>query len=280
MKDKTLESIVKCMAVYEINPDVQKIQTEHRMKLVKSWEIKKGDKILEIGCGQGDTTAVLAHYVGEEGYVHGIDIADPSYGSPITVGDSAEFLLKSELGSRISMEFNVDILRENIDFKENKYDVIVFSHSSWYFKSKDELFKVLKKVRKYGKRLCYAEYDTRIEKVEQYTHQLAVIIQAQIEAYKKDSSSNIRTLITPYDVIKLMDESGWSKEKCKSIYSEELQDGVWEIEYVLNEVLNDVENMTITEKMKELLKSQGGLLRYYRDLGYVKPLSSLVIIAN
>lgn len=35
-------------------------------------------------------TAVLAAAVGKRGRVLGLDIATPGYGSPITVGDSAE----------------------------------------------------------------------------------------------------------------------------------------------------------------------------------------------
>ena len=47
------------------------------MKLAHFWDIKKGDNVLEIGCGQGDMTAVLAACVGESGAVDAIDKAKP-----------------------------------------------------------------------------------------------------------------------------------------------------------------------------------------------------------
>ncbi|MBW9235691.1 class I SAM-dependent methyltransferase, partial [Leptospira santarosai] len=60
---------------------IQSIQTQHRLKLAEVWGIKDGKRVLEIGCGQGDTTAVLAYLVGDKGFVHGIDIAPTNYGS-------------------------------------------------------------------------------------------------------------------------------------------------------------------------------------------------------
>ena len=55
-------------------------QTEHRLQLVSQWPIHTGSRILEIGCGQGDCTAVLASIVGSSGHVTAIDPADLSYG--------------------------------------------------------------------------------------------------------------------------------------------------------------------------------------------------------
>lgn len=55
-------------------------QMQHRIDLIKYWGIKAGDKVLEIGCGQGDCTLVLAAAVGESGYVTAIDPASLDYG--------------------------------------------------------------------------------------------------------------------------------------------------------------------------------------------------------
>lgn len=62
---------------------IQMVQTEHRLKLVHAWPIEAGLKVLEIGCGQGDCTAVLASIVGPSGHVTAIDPADLSYGDRI-----------------------------------------------------------------------------------------------------------------------------------------------------------------------------------------------------
>jgi cyclopropane fatty-acyl-phospholipid synthase-like methyltransferase len=36
---------------------IQETQINHRLKLIEKWGIKSGQKILEIGSGQGDMTA-------------------------------------------------------------------------------------------------------------------------------------------------------------------------------------------------------------------------------
>ncbi|WML48289.1 hypothetical protein RCG23_24095 [Neobacillus sp. PS3-34] len=66
MNDNIIDSILECMALNDNNTNIQRAQTEHRLKLAEFWGIKKGSRVLEIGCGQGDTTAVLAYLVGEE----------------------------------------------------------------------------------------------------------------------------------------------------------------------------------------------------------------------
>lgn len=73
MNNKVVDTIVECMASNKEMSDIQKIQTEHRLKLAEFWNIKEGDRVLEVGCGQGDTTVVLAHVVGEKGFVQGIE---------------------------------------------------------------------------------------------------------------------------------------------------------------------------------------------------------------
>lgn len=55
-------------------------QTVHRVRLVQAWDILEGSCVLELGCGQGDCTAVLAAAVGESGHVTGVDPAPLDYG--------------------------------------------------------------------------------------------------------------------------------------------------------------------------------------------------------
>lgn len=60
--------------------DIQYAQTLHRLQLLQHWDIQSGSKVLELGCGQGDCTTVLAHAVGEQGSVVAVDPAELSYG--------------------------------------------------------------------------------------------------------------------------------------------------------------------------------------------------------
>ena len=60
---------------------IQHSQTLHRLMLLQHWNVPTGSKVLELGCGQGDCTTVLAHAVGEEGKVVAVDPADLDYGA-------------------------------------------------------------------------------------------------------------------------------------------------------------------------------------------------------
>lgn len=66
--------------VENANMDNLGAQFEHRMKLVEFWGIMPGSRVLEIGCGQGDCTVVLAEAVGESGHVDAVDPGAPDYG--------------------------------------------------------------------------------------------------------------------------------------------------------------------------------------------------------
>jgi SAM-dependent methyltransferase len=283
MKNGMLESVVSCMAASNNGTStIQKVQTEHRIKLAEFWDIKEGSKVLEIGCGQGDTTAVLAYLVGEEGLVQGVDIASPNYGSPITLGDSANYLKKSRLGKQIKIDFEIDILSPQVEFPENYFDTIVLSHCSWYLKSFEELTKIMEKVRKWGKKLCFAEWDTRIKTIEQFPHFLAILIQSQYECFKENSLSNVRTLFTPNDVKKIVGNAGWNILNDKSIISSELQDGKWELDITLSDYQFELDEMNdIPTKLKSLIQSELNLLEEsFNNMKDVKSMSTYTFIAE
>lgn len=55
----------------------------------------EGAKVLELGCGQGDSTAVLAAIVGSAGHVTGVDPGSLDYGEvPLTFGLTINEILK------------------------------------------------------------------------------------------------------------------------------------------------------------------------------------------
>lgn len=63
-----------------IHFDVQHSQTIHRLLLLQHWNLDPDSKVLELGCGQGDCTTVLADAVGEKGRVVAVDPAELNYG--------------------------------------------------------------------------------------------------------------------------------------------------------------------------------------------------------
>lgn len=275
--EQIIEEILTCMPS---SNKIQKVQTQHRLTLAETWEIKKGSKILEIGCGQGDTTAVLAYLTGENGLVHGIDIASADYGAPLTLGESVTFLQNSALGSRIKIDFETDILTDPHRFPDNYFDYIVLSHSSWYLRSFEELAKMLKMLRKWGKQLCFAEWDTSINSVEQYPHFLAVLIQAQYEAFKKNSTANVRTLFTPEDIRKLAKDAGWEVIKEQSIHSPDLQDADWEVHMTLADYQEELAAIEMPDKLRYLIESEIHLLKSSIEKIKLSPMSTYTFIAT
>lgn len=280
MKDERIERIVGCMATIGGDNEVQSIQTKHRLALVDAWGIQEGSRVLEIGCGQGDTTAALAYAVGEKGFVHGIDIAPGTYGGPITLGDARSHLLNSALGDRIQIDFEVDVLSDKVDFSPMSFDYIVFSHCAFYLQSAEEFEAILKKARKWGKRLCFAEWDTRIQTIEQHPHLLAVLIQAHYECFKESSQSNVRTLFTPVDSLRIAKEAGWTIAMDQIIQSPDLQDGQWEVEMTLEEYAGEINDLEVPKKLKALLHSELTLLKEAYDKKTIQPLFVFAFVAE
>lgn len=275
-----IEHILECMATVDAENEIQRIQTKHRLKLVEFWGIKKGSRVLEIGCGQGDTTAALAYAVGEDGFVHGIDIAQESYGGPITLGEARDHLLNSEMGSRMKIEFGVDVLSVEIDFAPMSFDYIIFSHCAFYLQSVEQLTAIFRKARKWGKQLCFAEWDTRIRTIEQYPHLLAVLIQSHYECFKESSQSNVRTLFTPTDTVRIAGEAGWKISQEQIIQSPDLQDGRWEVEMTLGEFEAEMNQLDVPDKLKALLQSEVELLQASYKNGAIQPLSVFAFTAE
>jgi len=57
-------------------------QMQQRLAIVNFWAIAPGSRVLELGCGQGDTTIALAHAVGPSGHIDAVDPGSPDYGTP------------------------------------------------------------------------------------------------------------------------------------------------------------------------------------------------------
>lgn len=276
-----LKEIAKSISPTGTLSEIQTVQTQHRIHLAEYWGIHAGENVLEIGCGQGDTTAVLAYFVGDKGTVHAIDIAGPDYGAPETLGEAMAKLQQSSVGKQITVDFETDILSAEIDFPENTFDTIVFSHSSWYLTSQDVLLEMFTKLHKWGKRLVFAEWDTQVTDSHQLPHFLAALLQAQYESFRETTEANIRTLITPEDSKNLAKQAGWNVVDETVIPSKDLQDGAWEVDMTLSdapEAIASISNMP--EKLKILLSSQLNSLNSYHEQENIQSMDTFSFIAT
>ncbi|MFF2576611.1 class I SAM-dependent methyltransferase [Streptomyces goshikiensis] len=254
-------SIAASMAASALSPGVQLPQTRYRAALVSSWDIPAGASVLEVGCGQGDMTAVLAEAVGPQGRVVAVDIADPSYGAPVTRGQSANHLKATPLGSRIDFRFGLDVLDEAVTFPDNGFDYVVLAHCSWYFASLDPLRETLARVRRWARNLCFAEWDLEPRSADQLPHLLAVLIQGQIEVSGSRGEGNVRTPFSRESLLRVLPATGWHPAPGQAVDTTALQDGDWEVDACAT-LLDSVDRMAeLPKTVRDLVLSQADVLR-------------------
>ncbi|SFR27996.1 Protein-L-isoaspartate(D-aspartate) O-methyltransferase (PCMT) [Lentzea waywayandensis] len=238
------EEIARLMATYSVSPGIQVTQTGYRLELARTWQIPAGARVLEIGCGQGDMTAVLADLVGPDGRVVGTDIAPPGYGAPVTVGDSARHLLDGPLGDRIEMRYETDALTDDVG---TGYDVVVLAHCSWYFASADLLERTLAKARELGSRLCFAEWDPEPRRADQVPHLLAVLAQDRMD----ETDGNVRAPLTRATLLAALGTAGWQVEQVGDVDTSALQDADWEIAIALKEAPDGLAKELLRQTARE-----------------------------
>jgi len=231
-------------------------QNNHRTNLINAWSISPNSKVLEIGCGQGDCTEVLARAVGPAGHIDAIDPAPLDYGSPETLGEAQARLSQSHIGPRITwhqaspVEFLASI-------EKGAYDVSVLCHSIWYFASPAVVLDTLCALKGKAEKLCIAEYALSATEAGAVPHVLAALTRASLEAHKTISEENIRTALAPDAIRRIAIEVGWKLVCEKRIVPEEgLEDGKWETNTVVDEnFLEEVETNIKEEKVRFLVRS-------------------------
>ncbi len=257
MKKGIDERAKEVMHLSGFTGDITEKRIEHRLRLADQWKIFYGSKVLEIGCGQGETTAVIAYTVGENGFVYAVDLANEDYGSPENLGTARERLMSSHLGDRLNIDLGVNILDPSFDFEPNSFGYVVLSHCLWYLNSHEELHDILFKVRKWAPRICIAEWDPRPSTFGQYHHFMAANIQAICESFHVTDHFNIKTMFYPHEIENALCACGWDITSHASIDAYDVQDAMWEIDIVKDMFPRKIsEHKNMPPKLRRLLLSQ------------------------
>jgi SAM-dependent methyltransferase len=277
---RSAEELAALMAASADSPGQQLRQTRFRRALVEDWQIPEGSRVLEIGCGQGDTTAVIADALGSRGRVIAVDLADPSDGRPVTLGESAQHLSNGPLGERIKFRYGFDVLDPENAFPDDAFDAIVLAQCTWYFGSLEQVGATLRQIRAWAPRLHLSEWDLEPRSVDQTAHLLAVLIQGQIEAFKAESSANVRTPYAREALRALLGETGWQVASEALVDASELDDAAWEIDACLADALPEIAGLAMPERLRTLVTSQGHVLRRVAERDGTRPLPAYSIVAE
>lgn len=238
-------------------------QAAHRINLTNLWDIPEGGQILELGCGQGDCTAVLAAVVGDSGHVTGVDPAPLDYGAPWTLGEAQAHLMQSNLGHRMTFVQAKPVEFLALPENHNKFDSAVLAHCIYYMASPTTLLNTFRALFNTPgiKRVCVAEYALSTSLPEAYPHVAAVLMQAAVEVHKdgEKSESNVRTVLGPEQITRLAKEAGWAVQKEGVICPDSgLEDGHWEVAQALSYTDDQLDSLVPSERERAMVGAMKG----------------------
>lgn len=78
--DAELVARATCYSDNDVGWKIALSQTKHRLEILARFDVAPGSNVLEVGCGQGDFTVVLAAAVGDTGRITAVDPASLDYG--------------------------------------------------------------------------------------------------------------------------------------------------------------------------------------------------------
>jgi SAM-dependent methyltransferase len=225
-------------------------QIQHRLQIVQFWDIAPSSRVLELGCGQGDTTIALAHAVGPTGHVDAIDPGSPDYGTP-PLKDAHGHILSSPIGSRISFHHSTATAYAE-SYSGPEYDYIVLAHSIWYFENPSILPGLLLALKPHlaaHTKLCVAEWALAAAAPSSVPHVWTALLRSLLEAKRpQPSTANIRAVLSPAQISKLVtarSELALLREGFKET-NDGMKDGFWEVGYTLRKRAADMKRLEET----------------------------------
>ncbi|KUM59854.1 hypothetical protein ACN42_g7269 [Penicillium freii] len=218
---------------------------QHRLALMNEWHVRPNERILDIGCGQGESCLALALAVGKGGHVTGIDTAPPDYGSPFTMREAHDYIRQSVLGSRVTFQSadTPTFLHSLSDQPSTVLDSAVLCHSLWYFpndKLAQSLFATLAEAK--ISRIYLAEYSYTPCQESQIPHVLAAKAQALFYRYKAPKEpdpkeQNVRAGLDQESILRAAYDAGFDvARKGHFTPPEDMLEGQFEVDHVLGKV--------------------------------------------
>ncbi len=133
--DEILQQEFNRWAAAGEGPKMEQHHLDITLKTLRRMDVKAGDRVLDLGCGSGWATRLLARMVGGEGKVVGLDVSDEMV----------------RLAREASKEFNnvvyVQGSAEQLPREENSFDKILSVESFYYYADQEralrELFRVM-----------------------------------------------------------------------------------------------------------------------------------------
>ncbi len=130
--------------------DHHKTKLQERRQMVDDLNLKPGDTVLDLGCGPGLWTRLLAEKVKPNGRVVGIDFSSD------LINYAAENLKKDPLNNII--EFRKENFYD-VSFKENTFDFVFFGNCFAYVTDYFKILEEMKRVTKKGGRIAAKDFD-------------------------------------------------------------------------------------------------------------------------
>ncbi|KAJ5358662.1 uncharacterized protein N7496_011075 [Penicillium cataractarum] len=214
------------------NFSIQHSQTIHRLVLLQQWNVPADSKVLELGCGQGDCTTVLASAVGEQGRVVAVDPAALDYGAPYTLGQAQSHISQGPLGSRITW----------------------VQRPPW---TASPLFPppLPAKIRPSTQQCSPTAYGISPPLSSSFPPSVPSSSTAALECRKPNSDSNVRTVLGPKRLTELALAAGWQLESETRVPGGEgLLDGQWEVSTCLSSSFEqEVEEQVSDERERAVI---------------------------
>ncbi len=130
--------------------DHHKSKEQERRQMVDNLDLKPGNNVLDLGCGPGLWTILMAEKVKPDGKVIGVDF------SPDLINFAIERLEKEPLKDII--EFHESDFY-NIPFENDMFDLVFFGNCFAYVTGHDKIIKEMKRVVKKDGRVVAKDFD-------------------------------------------------------------------------------------------------------------------------